>query len=168
MILATHSIIGAGLASFFPDNPGIAFSAAFASHFALDAIPHWEYKTLSRTKNEANRLDEDIKFGKNFFIDLRKIFLDTAIGATLAVLIFHYYFGASLPLVLIGITGGLLPDALQFVYFKIRKEPLILLQKGHLKAHNNNENLSKKFPKIGFFLQVLLNVCFILLVLLFA
>ena len=74
MILATHGIIGAGLASFFPNNFGLAFAVSFASHFALDIIPHWDYELLSQTKNKENRLEEDIKIGKNFFLIWLKLF----------------------------------------------------------------------------------------------
>ena len=164
MILATHVIIGAGLASFFPNNFVMAFAVSFASHFALDIIPHWDYELLSQTKNKENRLEEDIKIGKNFFLDLAKIILDVAIGSVLAVLFFHSWLGASWLLVLIGVAGGVLPDALQFAYFKIRREPLRVLQKFHLKVHSGNESLKEKFPKAGIFLQILFNAFFILLV----
>ena len=43
MILTTHAIVGAALASFLPSHPIAAFVAGFASHFALDAIPHVDY-----------------------------------------------------------------------------------------------------------------------------
>jgi hypothetical protein len=38
MILTTHAIVGAALASFMPSHPAAAFVVGFASHFALDAI----------------------------------------------------------------------------------------------------------------------------------
>ena len=88
MILATHGIIGAGLASFFPNNFGLAFAVSFASHFALDIIPHWDYELLSQTKNKENRLEEDIKIGKNFFLIWLKIILDVAIGSVFGRFVF--------------------------------------------------------------------------------
>src|SRR6266700_2786307 len=51
MILSTHAIVGAALASFLPSHPAAAFVAGFASHFALDAIPHVDYPIKSRSVN---------------------------------------------------------------------------------------------------------------------
>jgi len=51
MILSTHAIVGAALASFLPSHPAAAFVAGFASHFALDAIPHVDYLIKSRSVN---------------------------------------------------------------------------------------------------------------------
>jgi hypothetical protein len=42
MILSTHAIVGAAIASFLPSHPTIAFVLGFGSHFVLDAIPHWD------------------------------------------------------------------------------------------------------------------------------
>jgi len=39
MILSTHAIVGAAIASFLPSHPTTAFVLGFASHFVLDAIP---------------------------------------------------------------------------------------------------------------------------------
>jgi hypothetical protein len=44
MILSTHAI-----ASLFPSHPTLAVVAGFASHFAFDAIPHWDYPLRSIT-----------------------------------------------------------------------------------------------------------------------
>jgi hypothetical protein len=51
MILTTHAIVGAALASFLPSHPAAAFVVGFASHFALDAIPHVDYPIKSRSVN---------------------------------------------------------------------------------------------------------------------
>jgi hypothetical protein len=47
MILSTHAIAGAAIASFLPSHPTAAFVLGFASHFVLDAIPHWDYPIRS-------------------------------------------------------------------------------------------------------------------------
>jgi hypothetical protein len=39
MILSTHAIVGAAIASFLPSHPTTAFVLGFGSHFVLDAIP---------------------------------------------------------------------------------------------------------------------------------
>jgi hypothetical protein len=51
MILCTHAIVGAALASFVPSHPAAAFAIGFISHFALDAIPHRDYPINSRSVN---------------------------------------------------------------------------------------------------------------------
>jgi hypothetical protein len=43
MILTTHAVVGAALASFVPEHPAVAFVVGFGSHFILDAIPHVDY-----------------------------------------------------------------------------------------------------------------------------
>src|SRR6516225_11831962 len=43
MILSTHAIVGGTIASLFPSHPALVVAAGFASHFAIDAIPHWDY-----------------------------------------------------------------------------------------------------------------------------
>jgi hypothetical protein len=51
MILTTHAVVGAALASFVPSHPAAAFVLGFASHFILDAIPHVDYPIKSRSVN---------------------------------------------------------------------------------------------------------------------
>ena len=51
MILSTHAVVGAALASFVPSHPLAALVIGFASHFALDGIPHWDYPIKSRSVN---------------------------------------------------------------------------------------------------------------------
>lgn len=57
MILCTHAIIGGAIASLLPLNPAAAAIAGFASHFAIDAIPHWDYplRSISLGKDADNR-----------------------------------------------------------------------------------------------------------------
>jgi hypothetical protein len=47
MILSTHAIVGAALASLMPSHPIAAFAAGFASHFVIDSTPHWDYPLKS-------------------------------------------------------------------------------------------------------------------------
>lgn len=41
MLSTPHLLVGAALAKTIP-NPAISLPAAFASHFILDAVPHWD------------------------------------------------------------------------------------------------------------------------------
>lgn len=145
MILTTHAVVGAGMAAVFPDNAAVVFVAAFASHFLIDAAPHWDYRIFSLVKNENNRLDDEIKTGEKFYFDIARVLLDAAIGAGIAATVFHYYFGFGWTVVLAGAVAGCLPDALQFFYLKTKKESLRALQKIHLAIHNQNEFLKRNF-----------------------
>src|ERR1700743_1355819 len=51
MILTSHAVVGAALASFVPSHPAVAFVLGFGSHFVLDAIPHVDYPIRSRSVN---------------------------------------------------------------------------------------------------------------------
>jgi hypothetical protein len=131
MTLATHGAVGAAIASIMPTHPILAFAAAFLSHFILDSIPHWDYKILSLKKNKNNRMDVDMKIGKDFFIDLIRIGSDILIGMIVGLLMFRD--SVSFPYVLIiGVAGAITPDFLQFLYFKIKKQPLTSLQSFHI------------------------------------
>jgi len=130
MTLTSHAVAGAAAASFFPKNPVPAFIFGFLSHFILDTIPHGHYPLRSHTRHPENRLSEDMVWGRTFFFDLIKISLDFALGAVLVFFLFPPN-----PIVFLGAFAGMLPDALQFVYWKIRREPLTSLQKFHIWMH---------------------------------
>ncbi len=133
MILATHALVGAAVAQIFPKYPLLGFVAAFLSHFILDAIPHGEYKLESFVcdKNSPGDIRRmNMVLGKKFIRDLLKMAFDCISGFTVALVVFSNS-GLALQIAFIGAVGGVLPDALQFVYFKIKKEPLITLQKFH-------------------------------------
>src|SRR3989344_6041507 len=133
MILATHAIAGAALAATMPDQPILAFIAGAASHFLLDAIPHWDYELRSSRKDEKNPLNNDIMIGRDFWFDLIKLGTDALVGLVLSWLFFQSFFTGQLGLLTFtaGAAGGLLPDALQFAYFKLRSPWLTALQRFH-------------------------------------
>ncbi|MCX6813598.1 MAG: hypothetical protein NTV77_03965 [Candidatus Azambacteria bacterium] len=147
MILTTHAIVGAAAGRVF-SNPYVAFAAGFASHFIIDAIPHWEYDLKSRVENKENPLKEDITLNKKFIGDLARIGLDFAFGVFASIFIFRNgsgFIGAPASL-LAGVAGGVFPDFLQFLYFKIRREPFILAQKLHIYVHKGG----KKIPALPY------------------
>jgi hypothetical protein len=133
MTLTTHGVIGAATASLFPGNYALAWGVAFLSHFAMDAIPHWDYKTRSM-KRELNPLDSDFEVSRKSLIDLVKIGVDFTLGLALGYLLFPSALHDPL-LVLGGAFFGILPDPLQFVYWKTRSEPFTSLQKLHIAIH---------------------------------
>lgn len=156
MILTSHSIIGVAAASAFPSHPILAFTAALASHYIVDAIPHWDYHLLSSKKDLKNPLNNDITVGKYFFPDLKKMSFDMLLGITLSFFVFYYIgFGVkTLPILIAGIAGGIVPDILQFAYFRFRREPFKSLYVFHYYIHSRTEKLKKHFI-VGIFLQIL-------------
>ena len=59
LILATHAIVGAATASQIPNHPVIALLAGIASHFAIDAIPHWDYPLVRRRQQRRSRAEPE-------------------------------------------------------------------------------------------------------------
>ncbi len=160
MIFSAHAIVGAAVAQMFPENPVLGFCAAFASHFVCDAIPHWEYHLRSAHIDSANELNNDMKINRAFLFDLARMGLDALLGVAVAAYLFQPWFEGVpeqrwLPETtqwMIGVVGGLLPDFLQFVYWKLRREPLIGLQKFHLWIHSKKK--LDKYPILGILFQI--------------
>jgi hypothetical protein len=150
MTLTTHAIIGAAAARLVSANPILGFFAAFASHFFVDAIPHGHYKLVSKVCNPTNPLEENMRVcSKGFLRDVIYVGLDCSLGIVLTLLIFQpqplsgYIFA--------GVAGGILPDVLQFVYWKVRREPLTSLQRFHLWAHAKKRFNDK--PVVAIFIE---------------
>jgi len=131
MTLTTHALVGAAVAQFFPQHPVLAFAAGFASHFAIDALPHWDYSLRSSRKDKKNPLNFDMELGRDFARDIARILFDIALGLSLSALS-AYLLHLSLYLALVGAAAGIFPDGLQFVYFKTRSKLLEPLQRFHI------------------------------------
>lgn len=131
MTLTTHAIVGAAAAELFPAHPFWGFCAGFISHFLVDAIPHGHYRLYSKTSNKDDFTKEDMRISPVFLYDLARIGFDFLVGVSAVALFFILSLG-HLPLAaLTGALGGVLPDPLKFAYWKIRREPLTLLQRFH-------------------------------------
>lgn len=77
----------AAIASFIPSHPLLAAVAGFASHFAINAIPHWDYplQSIAIGKGADNRR---LRLGRNVVLDLAVIALDAGAGMALALRLF--------------------------------------------------------------------------------
>jgi len=140
MILLTHAIVGAA-AGRLVSNPLLSFALGFVSHFIIDAIPHWGYPLASVVSDEKSLIKKDMALNRKFIKDLILIGFDFSLGIILAIFIFQGragFINTSIPLIM-GALGGVLPDALQFAYLKIRREPLITLEKIHLAVHTKED-----------------------------
>ena len=152
MIFSSHAIIGAAVAQMFPDRPILGFCAAFASHFVCDAIPHWEYHLRAGITDKINHLNDDLKINKDFIFDFVRTGLDASLGAAVAAYLFQPLYGPLQWAWIIGVVGGLLPDFLQFVYWKTRCEPFKSLQRFHLWIHSKIK--LDDYPVSGILFQI--------------
>jgi len=150
MTLTTHAVVGAALASSMPNYPLLGFAAAFASHFVLDAIPHWDYSLSSQKTDGVNHMNDDMRIDKSFVRDLARISLDMSCGIALALLFFTFHSPHLFWVPMVGAFGAVLPDALMFASWKWRHEPLTGLQRFHLWIHAKTR-LGK--PLLGISLQ---------------
>ena len=156
MTLTTHAIVGAAIVSIFSARPEIGIPLAFASHFVMDAIPHWSYSVLSDSMNPSG--SGKMVFDKLFMLDVLRIGTDAVLGIALSIFFFanmHDYV-----LIALGAMTAILPDALQFVYSKFKHQPLIALQKFHVWVHMGHKIDN---PVIGIFSQILI-ITFVVLI----
>lgn len=160
MILSTHSIVGAATAV-ASSNPITGFIAALLSHYILDTIPHWQYNLKSRKLSEKKDEIVDMVVGKNLFYDFLRIGIDIMFRLLISLLFIWNGSIDNLILILSGVAGGVLPDALQFLYLKIKKEPLISIHRFHGYFHNKLD-WSKK-PLLGISIQVVI-ILFVILI----
>jgi len=135
MILTTHAVVGAALASFLPSHPVAAFAVGFASHFVLDAIPHVDYPIKSRSVNP--RIGAPMVLDRALLQDAVTIGSDGLFGIIAALFLFSS--SANFWAILMGAIGAILPDPLQFVYTRFPHEPLRSLQRFHLWAHSKKQ-----------------------------
>jgi hypothetical protein len=164
MILVTHAVVGGALGSLIPGAPILAGISGFLSHFVLDAFPHWDYPISSGKGIGENKMQGDIVVDKAFAKDLIKIGIDATIGIVAAI--FFFQAGRSLEEILYsgvlwGALGAMLPDGLQFLYYKIKKEPLTSLQQFHISIHAKKSLNGYTF--IGPLIQIALCVAVIVI-----
>jgi hypothetical protein len=107
LTLTTHAIVGAAIASVIPAYPTLAIAAAFASHFLLDAIPHWDYPISSDSVNP--NVAAAMKYDRALLVDMLKIGTDAMLGMALALLLLAR--PSNFALVLCGAAAAILPDA---------------------------------------------------------
>ncbi len=131
MILTTHGIVGAAIATAVvsahpsPEMVALGTVLAFGSHFALDALPHWDYPLGSESLDSTN--PRAIRFDAQFVRDMTKVALDGALGLFLGVAIalaapslslISHYWGMIIWAAVLGAGGGMLPDFMQFLYMR--------------------------------------------------
>jgi len=135
MILSTHAIVGGAIASLFPTHPAVAIVGGFASHFLIDAIPHWDYplQSISLGPGARNRLT----LRGPRLRDLAVIAFDAFAGLIAAIALFST--PVSMLTILSGALAAMLPDPLQFAYTLRPGEPLKSLQRFHSWMHTKHQ-----------------------------
>jgi hypothetical protein len=152
VILSTHAIVGAGIASLMPNHPALAFASGIASHFVIDAVPHWDYPLRSISLKPGVRPAMMLDF--SLFRDLGLITLDACVG--LAVALWLYASSTATTAVLLGALGAMLPDPLQIAHKLYPREPLRSLQRFHVWIHTKQQ--------LSWPIGVSSQLCFIVLV----
>lgn len=108
MLETPHVVVGAAIATKIP-NPLVAIPLAFASHFVLEKVPHWNPHLNTEKK----------KFGKVTKQSTRIVIVDTAISLTLGL----YIASRTLPdtahfaTILAACFFSVLPDVIEGPYF---------------------------------------------------
>ena len=154
MILSTHALVGAAIANMLPAHPGAAFALGFASHFALDAIPHADYPLRSASLDP--KIGAPLRFDRALVQDVLTIGADGLAGLVFAFLLFAS--AENQWAILLGACGAMLPDAIQFLHARFPREPLRTLQRLHRRAHTKTE--IKERVALAIASQVLLVVAF--------
>lgn len=152
MILVTHAIVGGAIMKFMPGHPAVGLILAFASHFVLDAIPHWAYELKSYDFNQKEPLKSILHLNRDFLKDSVKMGMDGILGLVISLALF-----SSPPIggwAGLGAVFAMLPDFLQFLYLTVRREPFTSLQKLHSWTHTKHE--TNKFTFAGIFSQLII------------
>lgn len=133
MILSTHAIVGGAVASLLPSHPVLVAALGFASHFVIDAIPHWDYplQSISVKPGADNR---ELRLDRRLVLDLFLIGLDAFAGLGAAIFLFAP--PASPVVIAVGAVAGIAPDALQFTHSLYPNQPLKILQRFHVWIHS--------------------------------
>lgn len=122
MTLTTHIAIAAAVTkSFAASHPIAGFLAAVLSHYAADAIPHWDYTVhaLQDGAEEAKGHWDNRRaalFRKRVIQDIAKFIIDGFLGAIITLALIRPADPGQWLWAGIAIVGGALPDFLQGAY----------------------------------------------------
>jgi hypothetical protein len=136
MILSTHAIVGGAIASLFPSHPALVVAAGFASHFAIDAIPHWDYPLQAISIRPAEE-SAAVNLDRRLWLDLSLIALDACAGVAIAIWLFAT--PVTMGAILLGALAAMVPDPLQVAHSLYPREPLKSLQRFHQWIHTKRK-----------------------------
>ncbi len=137
MVLNTHVIVASAVAAPFLGNPVIAFVMGLVSHLVLDAMPHWDWPLHCVNPGKDGRANSVNWNVKDIGHDVVVTLIDLAVGVVIvlaAVLLFDI--SVPMPGLIAAMFGGVILDGLQFLYFFIKKEPLVSIHELHKAIHH--------------------------------
>ena len=113
MLELPHAAVGAAIAAKIP-NPAIALPLAFASHFVLDTLPHWNPHFFTETQKLGSPSKKSTQFAMTEFTI-----------ATLVLTVIAFTAGqpsmGKVALIFAGGVAGMLPDLAKIPYFFFKK-----------------------------------------------
>ena len=116
MILASHIIIS-GILGSETQNYFFAATIGLASHYILDAIPHWDFYLSPDFDAQAKAKDGSLVKEKFFWKEISKVVVDISIGLGLLFIFANFYKNTNtVPLIISGVFS-ILPDALILLYW---------------------------------------------------
>ncbi len=137
MTLSVHTLVGTATALALRNNPPAAVTAAFLSHYVIDAFPHWHYKILSKRIDSSSPFGKKLDFGTSFLKDIFRTGIDFSIGLIVSLFISEIFFPGNLRLVFFASVAGALPDAIQVLYYRFKNfKPFYWLQWLHEGIHS--------------------------------
>jgi hypothetical protein len=146
MVLATHAAAGTLAAILFRRHPVLAIIAALASHFALDALPHWRYPLASYHRDPEAQGRDFIAFDRSLVTDLIRTGFDCSLGLLLSVIMTSNAAPTTMYIGLAGAALGVLPDLLQLVYYRFPDSPIRYLQRFHRWVHAKIDLVGTRSP----------------------
>lgn len=108
MLETPHAIVGATIVTKIP-NPIVSLPLAFASHFVLDMVPHWNPHLNTELKKFG-----DIRKSSSIIVAadvVTSLVLGTYMATHFAMNQTHMYF------IFLGAFSGVLPDVIEGPYF---------------------------------------------------
>ena len=154
MTLTTHSIIAAAITKpLMRVHPVFIFLVAVASHYASDAIPHWDYQVASIENPQDKEHRHWRRNRATILKDIIHFALDGFLGAAIVLVIIRPVSAQQWTWAGLAIIGGCLPDFLQGVYMLERKF-LRLHQRFHDICHTNIR--LGPYPLLGIPFQILI------------
>ena|SRR3989344_1654043 len=144
MILAVHAL-GGGLAATFTSSWPVAVIFSLASHFVLDAIPHWHYPVYAEKEKARGGLKELLLRAKKpkdlarhpIFRDMISSGLDLGLGLTLLLWLAWNFRPEYFWLILLGGLVGILPDFMTLLHILFPENKFLFeFRRLHKKIHS--------------------------------
>lgn len=161
MTLATHGIVGALVAQSLAWNPALAIPVAFLSHFALDTIPHWDYKLHSVGGDYNDSMTWTFSYGSSFIKDGLKVGGDFLLGVIVSFLLLRLLGFNTSWVTWAGLVVAVSPDFFHFIYGHFPNKIIESLQRFHKFCHSKRRLDGR--PWLGIGLQILFVVLVVII-----